>query len=239
MTIHVLLVLGLVLLLAWHTLARRFVFRSRNSLDRRAFLRMAAMSLAGVVVWRATEAAQAFLGLPGAKRRFTGSFETGSLTGTFPVVSWLLDAPPPIARDRWSLVIEGAVANRLVLDYAQVSALASDSVTVTIDCTGGWNSTQTFTGVKLGRLLDLATPRSTAASITVEAISGYGRRFSLEEARSCLLALQVAQQTLDHGHGFPARLVAPGQRGFNWVKWVTQITVNETSAIWQTPVPLQ
>ena len=42
-----------------------------------------------------------------------------------------------------------------------------------------------------------------------------------------------------HGHGFPARLVAPGKRGFEWVKWVTSIQVNESPKWLQPPLPLQ
>jgi DMSO/TMAO reductase YedYZ molybdopterin-dependent catalytic subunit len=44
---------------------------------------------------------------------------------------------------------------------------------------------------------------------------------------------------LSHGHGSPARLVAPGKRGFEWVKWVDHIEVNETSKWLQPPLPLQ
>jgi DMSO/TMAO reductase YedYZ molybdopterin-dependent catalytic subunit len=47
----------------------------------------------------------------------------------------------------------------------------------------------------------------------------------LAEARQALLALQVGDELRDHGHGAPLRLVAPGRRGFQWVKWVTQIEV--------------
>ncbi len=239
MTIHALLVIALVGLFAWHTVAHRFVFRSPRALDRRAFLRAAAIGVAGLASWQLTEVAQATLNLPGADRRFTGSFETGSQTGEFPIVSWLTDSPASIPREQWRLVVDGAVERPLALTYEQLGKLASDSIAETIDCTGGWYSTQTWDGVMLARILGLAGVGPSAESITVQSSTGYARRFGLEEARGCLLATHVAGQRLDHGHGFPLRLVAPGQRGFNWVKWVTHIRVNETSALWQTPVPLQ
>ena len=91
----------------------------------------------------------------------------------------------------------------------------------------------------MGRLLSASGIRSDAQSLTVEAVSGYNRRFPLTEAAGFLLALQVGDEVLTHGHGFAARLVAPGHRGFEWVKWVTRLQVNETGAWWQTPVPLQ
>lgn len=239
MTMHALLAIALVLLLAWHVFARQFILRVPQARDRRAFLRLASTGLAGLVLWRFTIPVKAAFDLPGATRRFTGSYETGSFTGRFPVVSWFLDYPPPVNIQRWRLVIDGAVERPLTLTYEQLKSLAGDTAVETIDCTGGWYSTQEWYGVRVGRLLDMAGVREGAGSVTVEAVSGYGRRFSVEEVRGYLLATQVAGETLSHGHGFPARLVASGHRGFDWVKWVTRIRVNKTGKLWQPPVPLR
>ena len=54
---------------------------------------------------------------------------------------------------------------------------------------------------------------------------GYRWTLPLEEARGALLATRVTGETLGHEHGGPVRLVAPGRRGFQWVKWVTRIEV--------------
>ena len=43
---------------------------------------------------------------------------------------------------------------------------------------------------------------------------------------------------LSVGHGFPARLVAPGRRGFWWVKWVDRIELQTTPWWWQPPFPV-
>ncbi|HEX9077279.1 MAG TPA: molybdopterin-dependent oxidoreductase, partial [Anaerolineae bacterium] len=121
----------------------------------------------------------------------------------------------------------------------QLKELASDSLEETIDCTGGWYSKQEWRGVNLARLLESAGVKDNAQSVTIESVSGYGRRYALAEASALLLATRVAGQVLDHSHGFPVRLVAPGHRGFDWVKWVTRLHVNDTSEFWQAPVPLQ
>ena len=84
-----------------------------------------------------------------------------------------------------------------------------------------------------------------AASVTFEAVSGYRRRFPLDEAAGALLALGTADELgdayrpLSHGHGAPARVVLPGQRGMEWVKWLAVIRVNESGALWQSPLPLR
>lgn len=239
MTLHVLLALALAALLLWHVRARRFVLRVPSARGRRAFLRLGAASAAGLAFWLLAGRVASALALPGARRRFTGSYEVGSGTGAFPVVSWLFDAPPPVDLARWRLRVEGAVARPLELSYADVARLADAEAVVTLDCTGGWYSEQAWRGVALGRLLALAGLLPGARSVTVESVSGYGRRFGLGEAERLLLALEVAGRRLDHGHGFPARLVAPERRGYDWVKWVTRVEVNETSELLQPPLPLR
>jgi len=49
----------------------------------------------------------------------------------------------------------------------------------------------------------------------------------------------MAGVALAPGHGAPARLVAPGRRGFWWVKWVASIETVTGSDWWQSPFPLQ
>ena len=52
-----------------------------------------------------------------------------------------------------------------------------------------------------------------------------GDELPLEEARAALLATHIDEEPLSYEHGFPLRLVAPGRRGFEWVKWITRIEV--------------
>lgn len=239
LTLHGFLAMGLVGLLAWHTLAKRFVWRMPSARNRRAALRLAGITVAGAALWRLAKPVKAALALPGAERRFTGSYETGSFSGVFPYVSWLFDNPAPIDVSTWRLHVGGAVAQPLTLTFAELIQLADTTRTVTLDCTGGWYSHQEWRGVPVGRLLARTGINERARSITVTAISGYYRRFSLAEAGDYLLVTHVAGQPLGHGHGAPLRLVAPGRRGFEWVKWVTTLWIDQRSPHWQPPLPLQ
>jgi len=238
MTLHAAAAAVVGLLFCWHIYESRAVFRVHRARDRRAFLRLAVAGASGVAMWQGGLLAMRLLQLPGTNRRFTGSYETGSFTGNFPGVIWLADDPEPQAQSDLRLRVHGHVANPLELSYPDLSNLPASTMSETIDCTGGWYSEQRWTGVAISELLDRTRPLSGAHSVTVTSVTGYNRRFSMAEARSALLALRVAGQLLTDEHGYPVRLVVPGHRGFDWVKWVTQITVNEAGDEWQSPLPV-
>ena len=229
---------ALVPILVWHALYHTRGFPLRFWADRRTFLRFAGLTIAGIALWRAGEVAASIGGLSGASRRFTGSYEATSYSGNaFPLTSWLNDNPRPIHEEKWQLIIGGAVANPVSLKYANLSP--NKELTATIDCTGGWHSTQIWSGTPLSDLMEMVKPSDDAASVTVRSVTGYYRKFSMREANSYIIATHVGGETLSHGHGFPARLVAHDKRGFEWVKWITEIEVNRTGKWLQPPLPLQ
>ena len=239
MTLHGLAAAAVAAFFAWHVIESRSIFKVRRARDRRAFLRLAGAGVAGLGAWGAGLLTMRLFDLPGASRRFTGSYETGSMTGEFPAVSWLYDAPDSVSTSDWRLHVDGHVDTPGLFSYEELSGLQTGMSTAVLDCTGGWFSRQEWTGVPLSALLDRAGGlKAGAHSITVTGVTGYNRRFSLDEANASLLALAVAGQPLSDEHGFPARLVMPGHRGFDWVKWVTHVTVNEGGDEWQAPLPL-
>ena len=229
---------AIVPLLIWHSwhMARRAPLGFW--VERRQFLRIAGLALAGFVAWQATEGLARAADLSGRSRRFTGSYEAGSFTGNdFPRVSWLDDDPDRIEVAAWTLEVYGAATRRLSLSAVDFAKDAQ--VVATLDCTGGWHSTQEWRGTPLADVLDAASPTESARSVAVRSVTGYYRRFSLGDARGFLLATRVGGEPLSHGHGAPLRLVAPGRRGFEWVKWVTEIEISEAPGWWQLPLPAQ
>ena len=235
---HINLAVAVVPLLLWHLVRYRRLLRPRYWAGRRSLLRMGGLLLAGLALWRVGATLDAVLGGRASTRRFTGSYAAGDFTGnSFPTTSWINDHPAPIDRDRWQLTVGGAVHRPLTLTYGELEA--AEELEATLDCTGGWHSTQRWSGIALRGLIDLAEPDAAAASISVVSDTGYSRRFSMHEARDLLLATHVGGDPLSHGHGAPMRLVAPGKRGFEWVKWVTRLEVNRTGSWLQPPLPLQ
>ena len=223
---------------AWHA----YTYTKRLPLsfwaERRWFLRAAGIAVAGFAFTQTTEAASAFFRPAGSERRFTGSYDAARRYGKrFPVVSWLNDSPPRIDAAEWRLSVTGAVERELDIGYEELDQ--RHGITAVIDCTGGWYSEQDWRGVPVADILAEAGPSPQAASITVTSATGYYRRFSMAEAGEYLLATHVGDGPLSRGHGYPARLVAPDKRGFEWVKWVVSIEVNESPKWLQFPLPVQ
>jgi len=224
--LHVLFGSLLLFFMAWHMVERYKPLRVRDLRGRRNAVRFLVMLVTGGVAWQSQQTVNQALLLPGANRRFTGSRETGTDGGNaYPVTMWLLDNPPPLDRARYTLRVHGAVGQALTLDYPALLAAATAQLRATIDCTGGWYTTQDWQGVSIDWLLDQVQPTAHAVAVSFVSSTGYRWSLPLAEARATLLASHVGGELLTAGHGAPLRLVAPGRRGFQWVKWVTEIEV--------------
>jgi hypothetical protein len=234
MEIHVGAALVAVPFVAWHVVARRIPVRTID-FSRRSLLRAGALLAGAGLAYGAGEAAVRLLSLPGSTRRFTGSYEYGSLQpAQLPVTQWLFDAVPSIDPATWRLMVQ---AGQVMREWTYDELLAfDDRVRATLDCTGGFYSTQDWSGVWLSRLLP---PGYGDQSLHVRSSTGYDRRFAVRDAGRLLVATRLGGVPLDPGHGFPVRLVAPDRRGYWWVKWVTAITIDELPAWWQLPFPMQ
>jgi DMSO/TMAO reductase YedYZ molybdopterin-dependent catalytic subunit len=209
-----------------HAFLRAKPIRVHDVADRRQFLVAAGGVLGAVALWRLQRPASALIGLRSANRRFTGSYEANSFEGNaFPATSWVADDPRPLDGAAFRLEVTGLVEQPLSLAHGDLAA--GDLLEATLDCTGGFYSTQRWRGIRLASVLDRAGALPEAGYVRVISHTGYRWSFDMRTARKLLLATHVGDEEISHEHGAPLRLVAPDRRGFEWVKWVVRLELHE------------
>ncbi len=215
----------LLLLVVAHASTRFRLPRRVDFERRRTVLRYTVLLGAGAAAYRLQQGINDLLDTAGSDRRFTGSQpREGDGNGAFPITSWVADDPDPIDRESYRLQVDGLVANPIELDAEELAA--GHETEALLDCTSGWYTVQEWRGIRVGDLLDAAGEiGEEAAYVRFVSVTGYRWSLPLTEAEDALLATHVGEERLSHGHGAPARLVAPDRRGFQWVKWVTRVEV--------------
>ena len=238
LSVHVGFGLALVPLVAAHASTRFRLPRRVDFERRRTAVRYFALLAAGGATYRLQQGVNDALDTAGADRRFTGSQpREGAGNGAFPITSWVADDPDPIDRDAYRLAVDGLVSDPVELTAADLAA--GHETEALLDCTSGWYTVQEWGGIRVGDLLDAAGEiDGDAAYVRFTSVTGYRWSLPIEEAADALLATHVGGERLSHGHGAPARLVAPDRRGFQWVKWVTRVEVRSEYDLGQWAVTL-
>lgn len=204
----------------------------RTDASRRAALSGLSLAATAGAAYAVLEGAGVVLRLPAATRRQTGSHQLGTDVPTvMPITQWFTDVVPSIDAPVWRVRLSTGAASR---EVSPDELAGADTMRAVLDCTNGWYAEQTWRGTRLDRLL----PPGARGSVLVTSVTGYQRRLPAAEAPTLLLATHLAGAPLSAGHGAPVRLVAPGRRGFWWVKWVTAVELSDEPWWLQSPFPL-
>lgn len=225
LTLHVWAALAIIPILVFHLLPRRWrLLRPptiTKPMSRRTFLAILGMSALGALAWASANVLDR---IRGGERRFTGSRRLPD-GGIPPPTTFYGEGTPPIDPDAWRLAVVGRVATPLTLDRDSLAALGDAEVDATLDCTSGWVMRTRWRGVPLRRVLDAARADPGATFVNVRSLTGWMVPLERGELDDALLATHVAGEPLPAGNGAPLRLVIPGRRGLDWVKWIEQIDV--------------
>jgi DMSO/TMAO reductase YedYZ molybdopterin-dependent catalytic subunit len=164
---------------------------------------------------------------------------------------------PRVDVDTWRLEVSGLVERPLSLSLAELRAMPSHTLPVTLECAGNgrvameppaegepWGygavSTASWMGVPLCEVLRQAGVRDAAIEILFEGIDDgdvaperrvhFQRSLPLDKAlhRDTLLAHTMNGEPLPVEHGAPLRLVVPGWYGMASVKWLASIRAIDT-----------
>jgi len=215
LTLHAWLGLILVPLVLIHLLPNRWrvvAIPPRNGVSRRTLLATGGLAVAGIAAFGVSSLVDR---LRGGTRRFTGSRWLPS-GGIPPSTTFYGEGPPLIDPDAWRLTVGDRT-----LDLAELRAIGEVDLTAVLDCTSGWALETAWRGVPLAAVI----PVPARGSIRVRSVTGWSTILTADEAASALLATGVAGGPLPTANGAPCRLVVPGRRGLDWVKWVDEVSL--------------
>ncbi|MBV8728433.1 MAG: sulfite oxidase [Acidobacteriia bacterium] len=161
-----------------------------------------------------------------------------------------LPRPPAIEAGAYRLTVNGLVSKPLALTLAELERLPQVTVPAVLECAGNgrgffrpqvpgiqWGrgaiGNVEWSGPRVSDVLALAGADRSAAFLEVDgADTGVGgtpdfiRSLPMKKAldSSTLLAVRMNGNPIPEIHGYPARLIAPGWCGSNFVKWVTRLS---------------
>lgn len=166
-----------------------------------------------------------------------------------PMLSWLYDrkvGPGPldfpvmdyegggqtVDLTLWRLRVTGTVRRPIELDYQHLLALPSEEHEYPINCVTGWSATRRWRGVPVATLLRLARAVPDFGHVLVRSTSGYHWDHHRQDVllAGAMLVTHVDGVPLNRGHGFPTRLLIPGQQGQSNIKWVDALEVGRGPA---------
>lgn len=128
------------------------------------------------------------------------------------------------------VTVTGRVHERQVLTFDDLQALTPTTVTRDLHCVTRWSRLDnTWTGVAVRDIIDLAVPRPEATHAIVSGHPAYSTNLDLEVLRrdDVLLAWAHDGRPLAREHGGPLRLVVPPRYGWKSVKWITEIRLTD------------
>ena len=223
LTVHAWVGLVLVPLVVIHLLPRRWrllrpaagsIDRARSRLLTRRSVLLGGGLLGAAVGLRGIADGVEVVG--GGRRRFTGSrwLPPGGIP---PATTFFGEPAPSIEPAAWRLRV-----GQSAFSLDDLRALGEDSQTAVLDCTSGWALETDWQGVSLATVLG-AAGFPAGSDVLVRSATGWAAQIAPDERDACLLAWGCAGAPLPAANGAPLRLVAPGHRGLDWVKWVADI----------------
>ena len=205
----------------------------RGSIKRRTFIKLSAISAAGMVLPLQLEGDAA--AVPHLKPR----------TLITPNADfYILQIGDPVELDAatWRLPITGLIEKRIPpLRLEDITAMESVTAMRTLKCIGDPIGTEQMSnavwkGIRLRELLEKVGPKPEAKVVVFRCADNYHTAIPLEKAmqEETLLAYEMNGEPLPTEHGFPVRLLNPGHYGTKNPKWIINIQLaKEHESYWE------
>ena len=202
-------------------------------MKRRTFIKLSAMSAAGMVVPLKLEAQTDNVPLLKPRTFITPNDEFYILQ---------IGDPAKVDVANWRLVITGLVQNPVTSFFLEeITAMDSVVAIRTLKCIGDPIGTEQmgnaeWKGVRLRDLILKAGVKDNAKVVVFQCADGYHTAIPLEDAmhEETILAYEMNGEPLPTEHGYPVRLLNPGHYGTKNPKWIVNIQLAaEHQSYWE------
>lgn len=214
-----------------HAFYKTFGLRPRNDgiggrvdPERRMFVRWLGVGAVGAAVIAVIDPFSALTRWFQASSAGSGS---GGASDAFAAFYTVTGGYPKMQTANYQLRVEGAVANPLVLSWADVQNLPPYGETVDFHCVTGWSVPGVkWDGVHISELVKRVKPDPNVRYVNFYSFDGaYSESLTLQEAQhtSVLLAYRLNGKPLPVPQGYPLRLVVPKMYGYKSIKWLNRV----------------
>ena len=140
--------------------------------------------------------------------------------------------PVKIDLETYRLKITGLVEEELEFTFDEIKNMQPTKIYSVLNCPGFFVDKGDWTGVKIIDLLNMAGIKDEAETVRfTEVGGGYSREISLktimDNEDNFLASYHFNDKEFPEIHGYPLRLVARGETGSLWVKWLGEIELLE------------
>jgi DMSO/TMAO reductase YedYZ molybdopterin-dependent catalytic subunit len=157
--------------------------------------------------------------------------EIALAAGLSPWPSTAADIPVPVETTIGinHLLVNGMVLTPLDLSYEDILRYPAMTEMAVLFCPGVYEneSSRDWYGVPVASILKEANLKPEAFQLIFHATDGYKITLPIYRitGMGAILAYQVDGLTLNHGDGFPFRLVSKDLEGDAWIRWINRIEV--------------
>jgi DMSO/TMAO reductase YedYZ molybdopterin-dependent catalytic subunit len=162
-----------------------------------------------------------------------GQYDVG---GGFPTLT--AEVTPRLDPERWTMTVDGLVADRRVWTWAEMHALPQSEYHGDIHCVTTWSKFDTsFAGVSVDVLLGAVQPLPAATHVLATSTTGYTTNLPLEHITGgqAWVVWTYDDKPLPRDHGGPVRLLVPHLYFWKSAKWVTKLTLldHDQQGFWE------
>jgi DMSO/TMAO reductase YedYZ molybdopterin-dependent catalytic subunit len=146
------------------------------------------------------------------------------VTEKWPVLD--LGWKPGIRTEQWQLVIDGACAHPVTLDWQDFMALEQTRDVSDFHCVTTWSKLDiAWEGVRFADLMALVEPHDDATHVLCHAYDEYTTNLELVECMKpdVLLVHTAEGKPLPYEHGGPVRMITPQLYAWKGAKWISRI----------------